>query len=104
MTASRPALLICIASLLAPACAFADAELARKRICLGCHDLQQKKVGPAFRDIARRYAGQPDASARMADKIVHGSAGAWGAVPMPANPKVTPDEARVLANWLLAVQ
>lgn len=84
--------------------AWASPELAQKRICMGCHAVAEKRVGPAFKDIAARYAGQKDAAAKLAEKIVKGGGGAWGAVPMPANPKVTPEEARQLAQWVLATK
>lgn len=100
---SRPALLAA-AALMVAAPAFANPELARSKICLGCHAVDRKQVGPAFKDIAARYAGQADAVARMADKIVKGGAGAWGPVPMPANPKVTPEEARQLAVWVMSLR
>jgi cytochrome c len=98
------AVMLCAAAPLACAPAFANPELARSKICLGCHAVDHKQVGPAFRDVAARYAGQKDAAARLAEKIMHGGGGAWGAVPMPANPKVTPDEARQLANWVLSLK
>ncbi|MDP3083946.1 MAG: c-type cytochrome [Rubrivivax sp.] len=84
--------------------ALASPELARSRICMGCHAVERKLVGPSFKDIAARYASQPDAVARMADKIVKGGSGAWGPVPMPANPKVTADEARQLAAWVMSLK
>lgn len=82
----------------------ANPELAQKRICMGCHTVAEKRVGPAFKDIATRYAGQHDAATRLAEKIVKGGGGGWGAVPMPANPKVTPEEARQLAAWVLSLK
>lgn len=81
--------------------AHASPTLARDKVCLSCHDARDKKIGPAFRDIAARYANDKDAPARLAAKIMNGGAGAWGPVPMPANPKVTPQEARQLATWIL---
>ena len=82
----------------------ANPELARSKICLGCHDVNEKKIGPAFKDVAARYAGQKDAAARLADKVVKGGSGAWGVLPMPANPKVTPEEARQLVAWILTLK
>ncbi|MBZ8140508.1 cytochrome C' [Rubrivivax gelatinosus] len=84
--------------------AAADTELARQRICLGCHDIAQKRVGPPFQVIAARYAGQKDAAPRLALAIRQGSVNVWGPVPMPPNPKVTPDEARRLAAWVLTLR
>jgi cytochrome c len=99
-----PALFTLAAVLLgAASAASANPELAQSRICMGCHGVADKKIGPSFKDVAARYAGQKEAPARLADKIVKGGSGAWGAVPMPANPKVTPEEARQLANWVLTL-
>lgn len=101
----RPfAVTICCAALLASGTAVASPELAKQKICMGCHNLDKKQVGPSFKDIAARYAGQKDAAARMAEKIVRGGGGAWGPVPMPANPKVTADEAKRLADWILSLK
>lgn len=95
-----PALALLLGALLPPA-AQADLALAQAKACMACHTLDKKRVGPAFKDIAARYAGQPDAAQRMALKIRQGSRGAWGAVPMPSNPRVSEPDARKLADWLL---
>ncbi len=94
------ALLLLVCCLAAPG-AFASPELARAKLCTGCHAVDRKLVGPAFKDIAARYAGQAGAQARLAEKIVNGGSGAWGAVPMPANPKLSADDAKALAGWVL---
>jgi cytochrome c len=96
--------LLSIGAVLHGSVAFASPELARSKICMGCHAVDRKLIGPSFKDIAARYAGQPEADARLAEKIVKGSASAWGAVPMPANPKISADEARQLAAWVLTVK
>ena len=70
----------------------------------GGEEWSERKIGPAFKDVAARYAGQKDAAARLADKVVSGGAGAWGVLPMPANPKVTPEEARQLVAWILTLK
>jgi len=101
----RPvAVMLCNAVLLLAVPAVASPELAESKICMGCHGVAEKKIGPAFKDVATRYAGQKDAAARLAEKIVRGGAGAWGVVPMPANPKVKPEEARQLAAWVLTLK
>lgn len=82
--------------------AMADQALATKRSCMACHAVEKKVVGPAFKDVAARYAGQPDAASLLAQKIVQGGGGAWGPVPMPANPQVSEDEARKLSTWVLS--
>jgi cytochrome c len=83
--------------------AFANADLAAKKNCLACHATDKKLVGPAYKDVAAKYAGQQDAVAKLAEKIQKGSAGVWGQVPMPAN-QVTPDEAKQLATWVLSIK
>lgn len=84
--------------------AMANADLAQKKNCLACHAIDKKLVGPAYKEIAKKYAGQKDAAAKLAEKIQKGSTGVWGAVPMPANPQVNADEAKTLAAWVLAAK
>lgn len=81
--------------------AFANAELAQKKNCMACHAVDKKLVGPAYKDIAAKYAGQKDAVAKLSEKVIKGGSGAWGQIPMPAN-SVTPDEAKTLVTWVLA--
>jgi cytochrome c len=84
--------------------AFASAELAQKKNCMACHAADKKLVGPAYKDVAAKYAGQKDAAAMLAQKIQKGGAGNWGQVPMPANPAVSDAEAKTLAAWVLATK
>ena len=83
--------------------AFANAELATKKNCLACHATDKKLVGPSYKEVAAKYAGQKDAAAKLADTIQKGGVGAWGQIPMPANP-VTADEAKQLAAWVLTIK
>jgi cytochrome c len=87
--------------------ALANADLAQKKSCMACHATDKKLVGPAYKDVAAKYAGQKDAVAQLAERIQKGSVpgkGNWGAIPMPANPQVSADEARQLATWVLTVK
>jgi cytochrome c len=84
--------------------AYANAELAQQKTCMACHAIDRKIVGPAYKDVAAKYAGQKDAVDKLAEKIMKGGSGVWGAVPMPANPKVSPAEARQLAAWVLSAK
>ncbi len=83
---------------------FASAELAQQKTCMACHAIDKKIVGPSYKDVAAKYAGQKDAVDKIAQKIMKGGSGVWGAVPMPANPKVSPAEARQLATWVLSAK
>jgi len=60
-------------------------------------------VGPAYKDVAKKYAGDKAAEGKLAEKIQKGGSGAWGTVPMPPN-NVTPDEAKKLAHWVLSLK
>ena len=84
--------------------AFANAELAQKKSCLACHATDKKLVGPSYKDVADKYAGQKDATAKLAEKIQKGGVGVWGQIPMPANPQVSADEAKTLAAWVLSIK
>lgn len=80
----------------------ADAQaLAASKSCLACHALDKKLMGPSFKDVAKKYAGVAGADTKLAEKIIKGGGGVWGAIPMPPN-KVTPEEAKTLAQWVLA--
>jgi len=84
--------------------AFANPALAEKKNCLACHQVDKKLVGPAYKDVAAKYAGQKDAAAKLAEKIQKGGSGVWGQIPMPANPQVNAEEAKTLANWVLSIK
>ena len=84
--------------------AYANAELAQKKNCMACHAVDKKLVGPAYKDVAAKYAKDKDAAAKLADKIVKGGAGVWGPVPMPANTQVSAAEAKQLATWVLSTK
>jgi cytochrome c len=92
-----------VAAAASPA-AFANAQLAEKKNCLACHQTDKKLVGPSYKDVAAKYAGQKDAAAKLAEKIQKGGTGVWGQIPMPANPQVNGDEAKTLATWILTVK
>lgn len=81
--------------------AFANLQLATAKNCMACHAVDKKLVGPAYKEVAAKYAGQKDASDALAAKIIKGGVGVWGAIPMPPNAQVTPQEAKRLAIWIL---
>ena len=84
--------------------ALADLQLATAKNCMACHAVDKKVVGPAYQDVAAKYAGQKDAADKLAAKIIKGGSGVWGPVPMPANAQVNPEEAKKLAAWVLATK
>jgi cytochrome c551/c552 len=77
-------------------------QLLNRNACLGCHAADRQVVGPAFRDVATKYRGDPAAAARLAQKVRAGGQGVWGQVPMPPNPGLSEADAKLLVDWLLA--
>ena len=94
--------LVAIVGLTAPA--LADQALATAKNCMACHAIDKKVLGPAYKDVAKKYAGQKDAAAKLATKVMKGGSGVWGAVPMPANPQVNEAEANKLVAWILTLK
>lgn len=84
--------------------AMASLDLAKAKNCLACHAVDTKLVGPAYKDVAAKYAGQKDAEGKLVQKIMKGGSGAWGPVPMPANPQVSEAEAHTLVKWILSTK
>lgn len=82
--------------------AMADLQLATAKNCMACHAVDKKLVGPSYKDVAAKYAGQKDAAAKLEAKVMKGGSGTWGPIPMPANPQVSADEAKKLVAWILA--
>jgi cytochrome c len=84
--------------------AMAQMELAQAKNCLACHAVDHKVVGPAYKDVAAKYAGDKGAVDKLAQKIMKGGSGVWGPVPMPANTQVSEAEAKKLAAWVLSLK
>lgn len=90
------------AAIAAPA--FADQALASAKNCMSCHTVDKKLVGPSYKQVAAKYAGQAGAVDKLAVKIVKGGSGVYGPVPMPANTQVSEAEAKKLAAWVLSLK
>ena len=88
----------------ATAPAFAQADFAQKKNCMACHSVDKKVLGPSFKEVAAKYAGQADAVDKLAAKVVKGGTGVWGNIPMPANPQVSDAEAKQLTGWIMTLK
>ncbi|MDD2917974.1 c-type cytochrome [Rhodoferax sp.] len=96
-------LFVLLAAAFVAAPALADQALAQKKNCMACHAVEKKIVGPAYKDVAKKYAGK-DMAAKLAAKVKQGGSGVWGAIPMPANPQVSDAEATQLVTWVLSLK
>jgi len=92
------------AALLASGAAHASPDLAKAKNCTACHAVDKKLIGPAYRDVAKKYASDKDAVAKLTKKVRAGGVGVWGQIPMPANPQVNNDEATALVKWILTAK
>ena len=84
--------------------AFADEALAKAKNCMACHAIDKKVVGPSYKDVAKKYAGNAKAAEMLSAKVIKGGAGVWGPVPMPANAQVNDAESKKLVAWILAIK
>jgi cytochrome c len=80
----------------------ADDKLLKDKGCTACHANDKKLVGPAYKEVAKKYKGDAGAAAKLAEKVVKGGSGVWGPVPMPPN-KVSDDEAKKMVAYILAM-
>ena len=89
--------------LAAPVVAQADEALLKKHNCVACHQIDKKVVGPAYKDVAKKYKGQKDVAVKLAEKVKKGGQGAWGSVPMPPNPAVPDADIKKMVAYILSL-
>ena len=78
--------------------------LAQKNACMSCHSVDKKIVGPAYKDVAKKYAGDKGAQAKLVAKVKAGGKGVWGEIPMPPNPQVKAEDVEKIVAWILALK
>jgi cytochrome c len=76
--------------------------IARGNACMGCHAIDRKLVGPSFQQVAEKYKGDAQASAKLAAKVKNGGAGVWGSIPMPSHPRMSDADVKTVVTWVLA--
>ena len=84
--------------------AAANEELAKKNACTACHSIDKKLVGPAYKDVAAKYAKDPKAEAMLVEKVKKGGSGTWGQIPMPPNSQVKDEDIKTLVKWVLSLK
>lgn len=104
MKARHIAFLAGVAGMIAAPAALADElAVATKAGCMACHNVDKKVVGPAYKDVAKKYKGQADAPAKLADKVRKGGSGNWGSIPMSPNDekKISDADLKAVISWVL---
>ena len=86
--------------------AHASEAIVKKARCVACHAVDQKRVGPAYKDVAAKYKGDSKAPAMLFDKVRHGGSGNWGQVPMIPHPadKISDDDLKAAISWILSLE
>jgi len=82
----------------------ASDELAKKHMCMTCHTVDKKLVGPAYKEVAAKYASDKAAEAKLFDKVKKGGVGTWGQIPMPPNEKVPDADVKAMVKWILSTK
>lgn len=78
--------------------------LAQSNGCFGCHDINVKKVGPAYKDVAAKYRGNKAAEALLIKKVKNGGSGVWGPMMMPGQAQLKDAEVKTLVQWVLSIK
>ena len=86
----------------APSQAAQAMAVATAKGCMACHGVANKIVGPGYNEIQAKYADRADAEAYLIAKVKEGGQGVWGSIPMPPQPHVTDEEARLLVQWIMS--
>ena len=79
-------------------------EIVAGSDCKSCHMIEEKNIGPAWRDVANKYADSANAVAYLSHKIINGGSGVWGQVPMAAHPTMSQGDAETLAKYVLLLK
>ncbi len=72
--------------------------------CLACHKINEKMIGPAYQDVAAKYENTPENIDALGEKIIEGSSGVWGNVPMAAHPGLSKENAKLMATYVLSLK
>lgn len=79
-------------------------ELIAKSDCLTCHKVEEKNIGPAYRDVANKYENTPANVTMLAEKIVKGGKGVWSEVPMTPHPQLSQADAEQMVKYILLLK
>lgn len=82
----------------------AGLALIGKSDCLTCHKVTEKLIGPAYKEVAVKYAGVDTAVAYLSHKIIAGGQGVWGTVPMTAHPAISQADAEQMVKYILLLK
>ena len=79
-------------------------ELEAKSDCATCHKLDEKLIGPSFREIAAKYPMNDATIDSLSEKVIKGGSGNWGQVPMTAHPDMPKEDAKAIVKYVLLLK
>jgi cytochrome c len=85
-------------------------EMIGSSDCTTCHKLDKNSttgvaIGPAYSDVAAKYAPAADTTIeRLVKKVISGGSGVWGAVPMTAHPALKEDDVKEMVKYILTLK
>lgn len=79
-------------------------ELIAQSDCLTCHKVEEKFTGPAYREVANKYENDPKTVTMLAEKIIKGGSGVWGAVPMTAHATLSQADAEQMVKYIMLLK
>lgn len=79
-------------------------DLVKNSDCATCHKVDEKVMGPAFREIANKYPNNDATIDTLAHKIMSGGSGNWGNIPMVAHPGISVEDAKAMAKYVLLLK
>jgi cytochrome c len=77
-------------------------ELIAASDCLACHKVDEKVVGPSYKDVAAKYSDKD--VILLVDKVINGGQGVWGEIPMTPHPAVSKEDATEMVNYILTLK
>lgn len=104
MKSLTAALALAAGAAIAAAPASASEALLKKNNCTACHAIDKKLVGPPYKDVAKKYAGNAGAEKMLVEKVKKGGSGTWGQVPMPPNPQVSDADVTAMVKYILQLK
>jgi len=72
--------------------------------CFSCHKVDEKLTGPSYKEIAKKYANTPENVKILAQKIIKGGQGVWGAMVMIPQPNITKEDAEQMVKYILSLK
>ena len=76
-------------------------ELLRNSGCYACHSVDQKRIGPSYKEVAAKYSGDSSASAALVEKVTNGGSGVWGPTPMIPNKHLSQENIKTMVDGIL---